>query len=1027
MRTGYTCLLFGLLLLVAESSPAQQAVTDGVRIYDTVYEKVDPGAPFVGAPRTPEDWQPAEPIVSERSAGFIPFTRGEPFDIKPWSKPKPSERVKELRIRMALGETTSLWFAVYALEPLQQVAIALSKPREPLSFDVRYAHFWAQRTDWRGRTYYVTPELLLQMREGQAQFPAKGGTLEWRSLNVPQAECRLFWVNVTVSPRCRPGEYTARITIRAQGKQALSLPLRVYVYPFRLQKPPSKRWLLYSDSWLLSNLSDDKLSVVLRNVAQYGIDGLTELPFGHLDISKLAEGGVGYDPQPLLRWHRLTKQAGLRGPHTIGAFVEDQVPGRLGIQVDLNREWDERLRNSMRLIAQTVVRTLEPHRIDWLFYGWDEPGPENTRALEQYRAWREGGAQTYVTFYRRGTYDVAGQWMTHPCFSTVLIASQQTALWAYEQCQAHRQRFFWYGSGCYLGQEGRMFPNRFLAGWLFWKTKAEGQVSWTFVRPHDDPFNDFDGVTTNSVEPKDQCTVYPELAIPNDYTSIRGIIPTIQWEAVREGIHDYLYLATLRNTIAYARKVARSPKGDRWRLGLLQVADECERTLQKVEESVPWLSEVGRVGYTNAKLQKARTIIGSSLEKLVRYLKGEATAPSPRTSSVALRVRVVPSVSHPISTEYVPLLTMPRWEQPPVIDGRLNEPLWKIASAAVSFWESQSSVPIPHALHTEAKLGLDKRALYIGFECRAPHPERLLVEQAGRDADGIWLDESVEIFLASPDAPERYAHFIINPRAAAYDALVFDTSWNAEIDVKTRTTAQGWTLEMAIPWTSLPFEVDLSRTGQPFLRLNLGRNHRVVGGSVSHWAWSPTFGWFHNPQRFGMAMIAQGNIAVTQITLPVAVDDEPVQVTLANLGKQTQAVTVEQWRGNLLPKGQKTITLPTSTKPGEHRCRVSIRWDNTSLVLPVVYTIPPPVQVVQRTVLASGGEAEVKVAFALRRMQGRFLTLSADGASTSRKLFPVGQDFITRMDEIKSDTVRVSFSLDRYPGRDYAVVHILPR
>ncbi|MGQ9789910.1 MAG: sugar-binding protein [Armatimonadota bacterium] len=847
MRGVYACLFFGLLPLVGGGLSAQQTMTEGVRIYDTVYEKVDPGAPFVEAPRTLEDWQPAEPTAAERSAGFIPFTRGEPFDIKPWSKPKPSERVKELRARMALGETTSLWFAVYALEPLEQVTMTLSKPKEPLSFDVRYAHFWAQRTDWRGRTYYVTPELLLQMRDGRAQFPAKGGTLQWRSLNVPQAECRLFWVNVTASARCRPGEYTAHITVRAHGKQSLVLPLRVYVYPFRLQKPSDKRWLLYSDSWVLGNLPDDKLSSVLRNVAQYGIDGLTELPFGHLDISKLAEGKVGYDPQPLLRWRRLMEQAGLRGPHTIGTFVEDQVPGRLGIQADINREWDERLRNSMRLIAQTVVRTLEPYRMDWLFYGWDEPGPDNVRAVEQYRAWREGGAQTYVTFYQRGTYDVAAQWMTHPCFSTGLIASQQTAQWAYEQCRARGQKFFWYGSGCYLGQEGRMFPNRFLAGWLFWKTKADGQVSWTFVRPHEDPFNDFDGVAANSVEPKDQCTVYPELAVPNSYASILGIIPTIQWEALREGINDYLYLATLRNTIAYARKVARSPKGNQWRLGLLQVADECERTLRAVEESVPWLNEVGRAGYTNAKLQEARTIVGASLERLVRYLRGEPTAPPQRTSSITLRVRVVSPVSHPVSTGYTPILTIPRWEQLPVIDGRLSEPQWEIAGAAVSFWESQSGVPIPHALHTEAKLAFDERALYIGFECHAPRPERLHVERIGRDADSIWLDESVEIFLASPDAPERYAHFIINPRAAVYDELVLDTSWNAEIDVKTRTTAQGWTLEMAIPWTSLPFEVDLGRTGQPFLRLNLGRNHREVGGSVSHWVWSPTFGWFHNP------------------------------------------------------------------------------------------------------------------------------------------------------------------------------------
>jgi hypothetical protein len=313
----------------------------------------------------------------------------------------------------------------------------------------------------------------------------------------------MFWVQISVPENAQAGEHSFTLTFQAANKSPLKLPLTVRVSPFRLLKPPDKRWLLYSDSWLLSNLPDDKLLSVLKEIADAGIDGLTELPFGKLDLTELKEGKIAYDPEPLLRWLSLMRKAGLRGPHTIGTFIEDQAAKALGLTVDLNKEWDERLAEAMRLIAGTVVKTLRPHRFDWLFYGWDEPGPENLRAIQQYRCWREGGAKTYVTFYQRGTYEVADRWMAHPCFSVGLINRKETAEWARKECDKNGQKFFWYGSGCYLGQEGRMFPNRYLTGWLFWKTKADGQVSWTFIRPHEDPFNDFDGSKANSVEPKD--------------------------------------------------------------------------------------------------------------------------------------------------------------------------------------------------------------------------------------------------------------------------------------------------------------------------------------------------------------------------------------------------------------------------------------------------------------------------------------------------------------------------------------------
>jgi hypothetical protein len=615
-------MLWGGLALMTQTLADEQSV----ELHRTRYTGVDAGLTFTEVEHPQEDWQPCAPTEVEQASGFIPFTRPETYDIRPWSRPRENERVRELTCFLAKGETTGVWFAVYALEPLQRVQVEVAGSPDGITVSPYYAHFWAQRYDWKGGRYYVIPELLLQMEGGRAQFPAAGGVLEWRNLNVPQAETCLFWLRVTASQDVTDGQYTVVVVIRSQQKQPVRLPLRVTVYPFRLQKPPDKRWLMYSDSYLLGQMSDEQLLAVLKHMQDYGIDGLTELPIGEIDIPALAQGVVRYHPEPLLRWHRLLQQAGLRGPHTIGTFIEEQVVAQLGIQADLNREWPQPLREAMQNIARTVVKTLEPHGIDWLFYAWDEPTADNVRAIEQYRNWREGGARTYVTV-ARDAYLAAARWLTHPCFATDVINLPNGAEWARRQCRRRQQQFYWYGSGCYLFQEGRMLPNRYLAGWLFWKTKADGQVSWTFLRPHLDPFNDFDGSLVNSVEPKDQCTVYPLFTRPNDPASIAGIIPTIQWEALREGVQDYCYLYTLRNTIAYARRMVRGKKSA-WAQRVRQAASEGEQTLARVEQMIPWPHTprglgLGEVNCTNADLQKARLELGDAIARVARALQGQ--------------------------------------------------------------------------------------------------------------------------------------------------------------------------------------------------------------------------------------------------------------------------------------------------------------------------------------------------------------------------------------------------------------------
>jgi hypothetical protein len=81
-----------------------------------------------------------------------------------------------------------------------------------------------------------------------------------------------------------------------------------------------------------------------------------------------------------------------------------------------------------------------------------------------------------------------------------------------------------------------------------WKSGARGYGVWTFQRPYGDPFNEKPG------HGKMECVTYPHLLRPKDWSTYQGAIPTIAWEAIREGVNDYAYLYTLHALIQKARR-----------------------------------------------------------------------------------------------------------------------------------------------------------------------------------------------------------------------------------------------------------------------------------------------------------------------------------------------------------------------------------------------------------------------------------------------------------------------------------------
>ena len=559
----YTDMLFILLLLAATLGPV--ALRAEVTIGGVTYDSVDTGSEFTelvdDIVHRRQDWVPPSPTVAEVASGFVVYVTADPGHYRPYRVPKDweQEHVTNLSTFLSPGEDKAAWFGLYALEELQDLAVTVEAPDMPFTVDVRNMWFWPQRTGTHSRQWYMTPELLLPCQNGRTMAPTTGGVLEWRPFHVLARESAGLWLTVTAPPEAPPGSYAATIRVSSADKPDLLLPFTVEILPLILRRPADRHWLVYCD--LVDRqglkLSDAQRPILLRDFARHGITGLIEVPLGEPDASRLKEGRARFDASPFITLARQAREAGLPGPHVCHYGEVGKVAGAvqesLGLaNDDLQGEWPTAYRDGVVALARAAVEATQPAGVEWYVYPFDEPSQPSPHVLQTYEAWRAGGAKTYVTWWH-GT-----EFLQQAAPHLSVICFGRDALQVFGKpsrgfCRQVDAEFWFYGSGCYDGQEAQMFSNRYAAGFLMWNSGATAHATWTFCRLFGDPFNDFDGSA------KDWATAYPHLLQPNDWSTFQGVLPTLAWESIREGINDYRYLDTLQSLIEEVRNDPREP------------------------------------------------------------------------------------------------------------------------------------------------------------------------------------------------------------------------------------------------------------------------------------------------------------------------------------------------------------------------------------------------------------------------------------------------------------------------------------
>lgn len=184
--------------------------------------------------------------------------------------------------------------------------------------------------------------------------------------------------------------------------------------------------------------------------------------------------------------------------------------------------------------------------------------------------------------------------------------------------------------------------------------------------------------------------------------------------------------------------------------------------------------------------------------------------------AVRINAQATASVSKPASTANAPALPpekanpviVPKFDKPPVIDGKLDDEVWQNAAVLKDFYQIQPGDNTPPSKPTEVLIGYDPKFLYIAFKA-TDEPDKVRATVAKRD--NIFQDDYVGFFLDTFNDKRKAFEVFFNPLGIQADGIITegrgeDFSVDLLMESKGIIHETGFNVEIAIPFKSLRFE-----------------------------------------------------------------------------------------------------------------------------------------------------------------------------------------------------------------------------
>lgn len=163
-------------------------------------------------------------------------------------------------------------------------------------------------------------------------------------------------------------------------------------------------------------------------------------------------------------------------------------------------------------------------------------------------------------------------------------------------------------------------------------------------------------------------------------------------------------------------------------------------------------------------------------------------------------------------------VVVPSTEAPPEVDGRLEEAVWEEAATVELAWEWFPADNGRPPVQTTCRLLAGPRALHVACRAADAAPAQIRAHYTERDAAGG--DDQIVVLLDPAGTSRRGYRFAVSALGVQSDALYgegedADDTWDATWASAGRITADGYAVELAIPYRALRPEAGGGRAGDP--------------------------------------------------------------------------------------------------------------------------------------------------------------------------------------------------------------------
>jgi hypothetical protein len=149
-----------------------------------------------------------------------------------------------------------------------------------------------------------------------------------------------------------------------------------------------------------------------------------------------------------------------------------------------------------------------------------------------------------------------------------------------------------------------------------------------------------------------------------------------------------------------------------------------------------------------------------------------------------------------------------KFDKAPVIDGILDDEIWKTATVFKDFVQVSPGDNNAPTNPTEARIGYDSKTLYLAFHCFEPRDK---VQATVAKRDDVFGDDNIRVLLDTFNDQRKAYVLVFNPLGVQEDGIRtegtgVDFSVDIVMESKGVLTEDGFTIEVAIPFKSLRYE-----------------------------------------------------------------------------------------------------------------------------------------------------------------------------------------------------------------------------